>query len=342
MMPDTPNNLADTLARCPDLPGMAQQMTQHRRVLINSGDGGIALGQQLAAAADALTQRLVTMATTRLGTPPIGFAWVATGSQARGEMNMHSDQDNALILADDIAPRNDAYFRDLADFVNGGLDRCGVRYCPGQVMAKNPAWQQPLSIWREQFEHWLTGADRKRAMLAANFLDMRTVAGDDELCRALRSHVLPLAARQESFLAHLIHNAMDNRPPGGFFGSWLIGEPDTIDLKKSLVIPVVDLARIAAVGAGVDAVPTLSRLHRVGGSEWLSTAAANGLAEAFSLGFSLRSASQTGQTQNSAPLDHQVSMASLGHAQRAELERALSHVADVQAVFSARLSQLPL
>jgi hypothetical protein len=35
-------------------------------------------------------------------------------------------------------------------------------------------------------------------------------------------------------------------------------------------------------------------------------------------------------------------MASLGHAQRAELERALSHVADVQAVFSARLIQLPL
>ena len=101
------------------------------------------------AVTDAITQRLLAIAEAECGPPPVPYAWLALGSQARREQTAHSDQDNALVLADDVdLSAHDDYFRSLAQFVSDGLNACGYDYCPGEVMATTDRWRQPLAQWR--------------------------------------------------------------------------------------------------------------------------------------------------------------------------------------------------
>ena len=109
--------------------------------LVRSGATTDQVGQAVSAVTDAITTRLVEMAEQELGPPPVPYAWMAAGSQARREQSSHSDQDNALLIADHMKPEDDAYFAALARIVNDGLNACGYVYCPGNVMASNPKWR---------------------------------------------------------------------------------------------------------------------------------------------------------------------------------------------------------
>src|SRR5699024_6828863 len=115
------------------------------------------IGRVITATADAATRRLLVLAEEELGSPPVPYCWVGLGSQARGEMGVASDQDNALVLADDAAtvPGGDEYFAALAERVCGGLDRAGFPLCPGEVMASNPAWRHTTSGWMRRVADWV-------------------------------------------------------------------------------------------------------------------------------------------------------------------------------------------
>ena len=45
--------------------------------------------------------------------------------------------------------------------------------CPGDMMATNPRWCQPLRVWREYFAGWVAQPDLTAQMLA---MDTRTLA----------------------------------------------------------------------------------------------------------------------------------------------------------------------
>ena len=84
----------------------------------------------------------------KLGKPPVPYLWVACGSQARREQTSVGDQDNGMIISNEMEPTDDEYFAALAKFTCDGLDACGYYYCPGDVMATNPKWRQPLRVWK--------------------------------------------------------------------------------------------------------------------------------------------------------------------------------------------------
>ena len=77
------------------------------------------------------------------GRPAAPFAFISLGSNARHEMTMFSDQDNALIFEDvpkERLPETRRQFLALADDVCGKLKQAGYPYCPGGIMAANPTW----------------------------------------------------------------------------------------------------------------------------------------------------------------------------------------------------------
>ena len=53
-------------------------------------------------------RRLVHLAQARLGPAPAPWAWLAFGSQARGEQSLRTDQDNGIVYADDAPAGADA------------------------------------------------------------------------------------------------------------------------------------------------------------------------------------------------------------------------------------------
>lgn len=326
--------LAGLVAASAELPELQLQMHA-------SGATPDQVGQAVSSVNDAITIRLIELAQDELGPAPVPFAWAACGSQGRHEQTVHSDQDNALILDDafDEAQHGD-YFAALAERVNDGLDACGYRYCPGKVMAGNPQWRQPQRAWIALFRGWIGHTDTMAAMLAANFLDLRTVHGDPTLLAPLHAAITEACARHEGFLAAMVANALKNRPPLGFFRDFTLisggAHADTLDIKHSGLIPITDLARIHALAAGLAEVSTVARLRAAADRSALSADAARELEEAFAYFGSLRLRHQAAQIRRGIAPDNYLPPASLTALERNNLKAAFAVVDRLQKVLAQR------
>ncbi|MBN2742063.1 MAG: CBS domain-containing protein, partial [Rhodobacteraceae bacterium] len=202
--------------------------------------------------ADAVTRRLLAMAEAELGAPPVPYLWLACGSQGRQEQTGVSDQDNCLILDDAVTEADMAYFQALAKIVSDGLDACGYFYCPGDMMATNPRWCQPVRVWRSYFDGWISKPNPEAQMLASVMFDLRAIGGNGaSLFADLQAETLARASKNSIFVAHMIANSLKHTPPLGLlrgFATIRSGEHrNHIDMKHNGVVPVTDLARVYAL-----------------------------------------------------------------------------------------------
>jgi CBS domain-containing protein len=148
--------LIDSIRRQDSVEKLAGLMPQRLLVfdaLVDSEIRPQLVSQVMTLIADALTERLIQLAQTNLvesgvGEPPCAYAWMVAGSQARHEMQMVSDQDNAIVLTDEITDSERQYFHQLANFVCHGLAECGYAFCPGEIMAVNQRWCQSVGNWK--------------------------------------------------------------------------------------------------------------------------------------------------------------------------------------------------
>jgi len=214
--------------------------------------------------ADTTTRRMLALGEAQLGPPPVPYLWLACGSQGRQEQTGVSDQDNCLFLSDETRAADMPYFSALARFVCDGLNTCGYVYCPGDMMATNPRWCQPLKAWRQRFYKWIATPNPEAQMLASVMFDLRPIGGEDSLFRGLQADVLNAAAKNSIFMAHMGSNALKHHPPLGLLrGLATIRSGDhrnTLDLKHNGVVPIVDLARIYALTGQLAPANTRARL----------------------------------------------------------------------------------
>jgi CBS domain-containing protein len=309
--------------------------------LIAAGASAYQLGQAISAVTDAITRRLIELAETQFGPAPVSYVWVAGGSQGRREQTVHSDQDNALILSDDYQPHLHAYyFEQLAQFVTDGLNACGYYNCPGGIMASNPLWRQPWQTWRKYFDDWIMRVDRKSAMLATNFFDMRAIHGDEMLFARLHAEVLHQARDNKIFLAYMATNALTTRPPLGFFRNFvLISDGDhanSFDLKLRGILPVINLARIYALTAGIPEINTVERLKAAADAHSLSQEGADNLEDAFEFIGTLRARHQAQQIKAGEKPDNYVTPEELSTLERNHLKDAFSAISALQTAMAQR------
>ncbi len=243
------------------------------------------VGKSISAITMAFTIRLIEMAEKLLGPAPVPYAWLAAGSQARQEQFAHSDQDNALIISNDMKPEHSYWFYDLATFVSDGLATCGFIYCPGDIMATNSKWRQTQKVWGRYFDKWVDTPDPKALLNCSVFFDLTTVYGDVSLLDEVRDKMLEKTKRSTLFIAHLSRNALNLRPPLGFFRDFVLvhdGENKSVlDLKHNGIAPIVDLARIYALSEGIAATNTIERLQLVAGTKSLTKSSAANLIDAY-------------------------------------------------------------
>lgn len=215
--------------------------------------------------ADACTRRLLTLAEEKLGPAPVPWLWLACGSQGRQEQTGVSDQDNCLILSDEVTDDQMAYFQDMATFVTDGLNTCGYVYCPGDMMATNPKWCQPLRVWRQYFQGWIDKPDPMAQMLSSVMYDLRPIGGDDSLFTGLQAETLKKSAANSIYMAHMLSNALKHTPPLGLLRGLATirsGEhKNQLDLKHNGVVPIVDLGRLYALQGQLMPVNTRARLE---------------------------------------------------------------------------------
>lgn len=255
--------------------------------LVDAGNRHEVVTRLITDIADTATRRLLALAEAKLGPPPVPYVWLACGSQGRQEQTGVSDQDNCLILSDAVGENDMPYFTALAKFVSDGLDTCGYFYCPGDMMATNPRWCQPLSVWRDYFMGWINTPSPEAQMLASVMFDLRAIGGDESLFAELQKDTLQAAAKNSIFTAHMVSNSLKHHPPLGLLrGLATIRSGDhrnQLDLKHNGVVPVVDLGRLYALEGQMTRVSTRARLEAALRLGLLSKSGGGDLLDAYDL-----------------------------------------------------------
>jgi CBS domain-containing protein len=135
--------------------------------------------------------------------------------------------------------------------------------------------------------------------------------------------------------------ALSRRPPTGFIRGLVVehsGEHrGRLDLKQGGVLPIVALARWAAMVAGVTNASTAERLRAAGAAGSLSQADAHTLLDAFELLNNLRLDHQVQQLRAGEPPDDHVSPDELSGLMRTHLKEAFRAVSSVQRRVSTEL-----
>jgi CBS domain-containing protein len=315
----------DDLKKPADLAHYAAEITALVEALFRGGVAAIQISQIVSSLNDALVKRLVALTLEKHGAAPAPYAWIVFGSEGRLEQTLLTDQDNALIYAEESETAH-AYFAAVAKEVVDGLIQAGFPPCAGGFMATN--WCKPLAAWQQLFTQW-THLPKPDALLdAAIFFDFRAVAGTVSVDPL--EQIIAAAKSQKLFLAHMARGALDFYPPLGFFNR-LRSDNGKIDLKKGGIAPIVGLARVAALVAGSPERSTLERLRAVTDSgDFLSREDASALGEIFPFLFDLRLKQQLISTAKKRPIDHTVPLAELSNLARRHLKEAFVVIKRIQ------------
>jgi CBS domain-containing protein len=279
---------------------------------------------------DRVTRDALAQAQADLGPAPVPFAWVALGSHARREPSLSSDQDNALVLADD-SPEAAEYGRLLATRVVGALDDAGLRRCDGDYMATT--WAFSLRQWEETLRGRFLDPTPQEIVDADVFLDLRPVAGTLDVTPLQQ---IMLAAAGSSRLLHGLARAAVAFPSGLTSLGRLRLVDGAVDVKKGGLAPLTMLARTYALVAGSTAVGTRDRLEAAEHAGQLSARAAARLAYAHALLTRLRLRHQMRCVQEGAPITDVVPVSRLRQVDEAGLKQALESLKSVQQATSLR------
>ena len=205
---------------------------------------------------DVLIQRAVIIAKEKYDAEyhdvcDVRFCFLALGSEGREEQLLRTDIDNAIVYEDPAGQdtsRIQEYLLKLGHEVLEILKVCGFQPCPAEIMANNPEWCQPLSIWKGYFKQWILNPDPEALLKISIFFDYRAVYGAKELAQEMTSHIYNLVGERKIFLNFLAKNALLNPAPLGFFRNFLVEKSgqhqDKFDIKLRAMMPLVDAARL--------------------------------------------------------------------------------------------------
>jgi CBS domain-containing protein len=306
------------------LPGYSRKVTEMVASLLAGGLRPVVISGFVAQLNDALMKRILHWAEEDLGEPPAPYAWIALGSEGRQEQALLTDQDNALVFADEGASSRE-YFTALADRANADLSAAGFPRCPGGYMARN--YTGTLTEWRDRFAAWVGDPTAQSVLEAAIFFDFRRVAGT--LSLEPLQEVLDGVPRKDSFLRSLIRQALEFRPPP-LLVMRLRGGASELDLKRQGIAPVVFLARCYGLAVGSHARNTLERLQAATRAGMMGPDASATVMEAYRFLLGLRLRLQLRMITEGRPVTNVVSLSQLSAIERSRLKDSLQAIGSWQ------------
>lgn len=237
--------------------------------LIETGDKAQNITRIITSVSDSISKRLIELSFEQYGPPPCRFAFIVMGSEGRMEQTLKTDQDNSIIfenLEPQFVEKSYQYFQKIGEYVCDNLNNIGFRYCEGEIMAKNLKWTQPLSVWKEYFQDWITSGDPQSILDSSIFFDFRCIYGSTKLTDELRGHINEISENKAAFLYHLTQSVLKFKPPVGTFGNIVSSQDSkilkTIDVKK-ILMPVTGFVRIYALKNTINETNTLLRIEKL-------------------------------------------------------------------------------
>jgi CBS domain-containing protein len=327
----------------PGLYALSKKIPEVVRNLIREGGKAGNITRMISILNDHILDRLLTLLEEELGPPPVRYCWLLMGSEGRREQTFKTDQDNALVHADpedeDQKRRAEEYFRRFTSRAIDHLVKCGYPLCPGEMMASNPLWCQPYSVWAAYFEKWITAPDPRELLNASIFFDFRAGYGDSTLADNLRNHLQRLTRRHEIYLLHMARDSKGYRAPLSFFKNFIVeknGEhQNKLDIKKQGLQPFVSFARVLALKYGVKETSTLSRLQVLADEGHLSRDLWHAASSAYEMQMQLRLIHQLRQLEEGLPPDNYIDPASFSELDKRMLRSSFALIDRLHSVLTA-------
>ncbi len=285
---------------------------------------------------DTVLEKIIDLTIEELGEPPKRFAFISLGSEGRGEQTLVTDQDNAIIY-ENISKEEEesvqAYFQEFGTKVCTRLDMAGYDFCKGEIMAMNPKWCQPISVWKNYFTGWVNKVSPKDLLEVNIFFDFRCLYGDTHFSEELRDHIAELVESKAIFLQHLAQTSLSFRPPLDFFGNIQTGsageDPDSFDIKKAIAC-IVGFARIYAVEGAMECTNTIQRIEQLHKNGKINSATHTEIIEAYNYLMQLRFKHQVTMIAKGNEPDNHINIDELSHMEKIMLKKTFSQVTSIQ------------
>ncbi len=283
---------------------------------------------------DAITERIIQLTIEEIGEAPCNFAFVVLGSEARMEQSLATDQDNAIIYHDDYnTPEVQQYFLILAGKVNQALHETGYKLCKGDVMARNPKWNQPLETWKKYFSNWILTPDPQNILDTSIFFDLRYIFGDISLVEELKEFVFSVTQQRDMFFHHLAQSVIWLKPPTGMFGKIKAVDDDKshqyLEIKK-IILPIISFIRVYALKNQLSVTNSHQRLKKLYASKIFSKELYDELYQSYNYLMMLRFRSQANQLLNNEAPDNNIDTNELSDIEKTTLKKILSGVNNIQ------------
>jgi CBS domain-containing protein len=264
---------------------------------------------------------------------PDAFTWLSLGSNGRREAVLSSDVDSAAAFSVDSGEALDearmARYRDAFGEVYAVLTRAGLSGDPHGATASHPLFARTNDSWRAAAEQWLAApADHNGAMMTSLLVDGRPIHGDPALPAV--SRVFGDLRRHPGALRLLLQESLSRRAKLMPMRHILARQPDTFDIKSHALVPIVNIARWAALSVGSAALPTTERLRTAAGSAMLPDKQADTLIEVFDVLQRLRLRYQLMQFRAGDKPSDLIEMKRMSSIDRSVIAQAVREIAGVQ------------
>jgi CBS domain-containing protein len=168
--------------------------------------------------------------------------------------------------------------------------------------------------------------------------------GDLTLAETLRDDLNALLRDQKVFLGYLANMAIKNRPPIGFFKSFVVekgGEhKDELNLKVKGLAPLVDIVRLFALEKGVHETSTLERIETLRPLHTIVEEYADDLEQAFEFIMLLRIHHQFRQLSAGQEPDNFINPNRLSNLEKRSIREAFHLITKIQDLIIERYKSL--
>jgi len=338
-----PNSIADDIAESikkskyvSEVVSLRQKTNSMVVSLLGNGTSSIAITSMISTITDVTVQKLIEFCYRDLGQPPVPFSFMALGSHGRQAQTMFSDQDNAIVYKPEntsIDKEVEAYFLRLGTMLCDLLEQTGFKKCPGQKIASNPQWCQPLHIWKAYFDEWIRNCEPQQVIEFSIYFDFRPIVGDVELATELRSYVNALLKETPFFLTQVAQNALLFKTPMRLLGSIVTStnkkHSGRIDIK-SPAMAIVSFARLYALKNYIIETNTISRLDNIKNLGTILDSRHRDIITAFETLMKMRLWNQARAIENNLDTDNWIDPSQLGHLEERILRECFKEIDDLQ------------
>ncbi|BDH56982.1 cyclic nucleotide-binding protein [Tsukamurella sp. PLM1] len=263
------------------------------------------------------------------------LTWLSLGSVSRREVVPSSDVDSAIILTDmpgasaeEIEVRRSAALA-LAAAVHTRLEECGIPSDTNGAVAAQPRFCRTESEWLYAAGEWIDAPLSNNAMMMASLLvDGRPVWGDLTL-QPVAGMYQHLSEHPRSFIL-MLREALTAKARIRSMRDVISLRGGTFDIKAHALVPVVNIARWAALSRGSTKLQTRNRLAAGADSPVLPDDSAEVLRDCFTILERIRMEHQVAQMAADRIPGDVLSIRRMPSLDRGLLEQCVREVAAVQ------------